>query len=302
MCGILYDNGSTRHREGGRARINRDEKDVKSLVTTLESVMVNPFSSDDKAISLSNLVSGVVMPSEMSSRLLDAEKLGRAEMKAFVADRISRNTVGFWDPLPRMKTPTFASMTKNLQVKSSDEKMITINAAKSLFPRLLIASQTRDVDLREVLKYELSAAPYALAHTDGTLRKSSKSTLMTLLEGTVQVLPRLPSESNQATAHILDGMAVVQMVKSAGARTFGDMASRYYETITSSLVRNCDRVDVVFDRYDKQDSIKESERRRRGPSTSFEVAIASGSTPVPKKWNAYIANPLNKVNLQNFLT
>ena len=59
---------------------------------------------------------------------------------------------------------------------------------------------------------------------------------------------------------------------------------------------------LCFDRYDKQDSIKESERRRRGPSTSFEVAIASGSTPVPKKWNAYIANPLNKVNLQNFLT
>ena len=54
---------------------------------------------------------------------------------------------------------------------------------------------------------------------------------MTILEGTVQVLPRLPSESNQATAHILDVMAVVQMVKSAGARTFGDMASRYYETI-----------------------------------------------------------------------
>ena len=93
----------------------------------------------------------------------------------------------------------------------------------------------------------------------------------------------------------------MQMVKSAGARTFGDMASRYYETITSSLIRNCDRVDVEFDRYDKQDSIKESERRRRGSCTSFEVAIASGSTSIPKKWNSYIANPLNKVNLQTFL-
>jgi len=42
ICGILDDNERTRHREGGSARINRDEKDVKSLVTTLESVMV-PF-------------------------------------------------------------------------------------------------------------------------------------------------------------------------------------------------------------------------------------------------------------------
>ena len=106
---------------------------------------------------------------------------------------------------------------------------------------------------------------------------------MTVQEGTVQGLPRLPSESNQATAHILDGMAVVQMVKFAAARTFGDMASRFYEIITSSLGGNCDRVDVVFDRYDKQDSIKESERRRKGSSTSFEVAIASGSTPCSTK-------------------
>ena len=209
MCGILNDNESTRHREGGRARINRDEKDVKSLVTTLESVMVNPFSFDDEATSLSNWASGVVMLSEMSSRLLDAEKLGRAEMKAFVADRIKGNAVGFWDPLPGMKILTFASLTKNLQVKSSDEKMITVNTDRSLFARLLIASQTRDIDLREVLRYELSAVPYAVAHTYGMLRKSTKSTLMTVLEGNVQVLPRLPSESNQATAYILDGMAVV---------------------------------------------------------------------------------------------
>lgn len=84
------------------------------------------------------------MPSEMSSRLLDAEKLGRAEVKAFVADRINGNPIGFWDPLLRMKIPTFASVTKNLQVKSSDEKMITINADRSFFVCLLIASQTRD--------------------------------------------------------------------------------------------------------------------------------------------------------------
>ena len=144
MCGILDDNESTRHREGGRARISKDDKDMKCLVTTLESVMVNPFSSDDAATSLSNLASRVVMPSEMSSRLLDAKKLGRAEMKAFVADRINANPVRFWDLLLRMKIPTFASVTKNLQVKSSDEKMITINVDRSFLACLLIVSQTRD--------------------------------------------------------------------------------------------------------------------------------------------------------------
>ena len=42
--------------------------------------------------------------------------------------------------------------------------MITVNADRSLFACLLIASQTRDIDLLEVLKYGLSAVPYALEH------------------------------------------------------------------------------------------------------------------------------------------
>ena len=95
---------------------------------------------------------------------------------------------------------------------------------------------------------------------------------------------------------------MVQMVKVAGARTFGEMASRYFDTVTTPLRRNnCDRVDVVFDRYDKEDSVKENQRRRRGLSSGYEVTIANGNTPVPTKWSTYIANPANKTSLQQFL-
>ena len=294
------DVGSVRHKEGGSLRVKRDEEDVTKLVSTLESVMVNPFHAENEATPLSNLSSGVIMPNDMSTRLLYAEDLGRREMKTFIANRINSNSVGFWDPLPSLKIQTFASMTKNIQVKASDEKLTTVNADRTLFARLLIASRSRNIDLREVLKYELSPVPYALAHTDGTIRKSTKSALLTALETSVQVSPRLPCDNeNPRTEHILDGMAVVQMVKVAGARTFGEMASRYFDTVTTPLRRNnCDRVDVVFDRYDKEDSIKESERRRRGLSSGYEVTIAKGNTPVPKKWSTYIANPANKTSLQ----
>jgi hypothetical protein len=37
------------------------------------------------------------------------------------------------------------------------------------------------------------------------------------------------------TAYILDGMAIVQMVKTAGACTFGELASNYFNTITAPL-------------------------------------------------------------------
>ena len=97
-------------------------------------------------------------------------------------------------------------------------------------------------------------------------------------------------------------MAVVQMMKNAGSATFGELANKYFQLITAHLGNNgCNRVDVVFDRYDKEDSIKEAERARRGSSSSFEVRISDPSTPVPKKWQNFISNPVNKTNLKAFL-
>ena len=288
-----------------QSRVQRDEEDVKKLVSTLESVMVDSFEQGgdrgDK-IALSNLATGVVMPRDESSLLLQAEKLGEKEMNALIKKKINSNAVGFWEALPKMKIKTFASLAKKVQVKQSDEKLVKINAERSLFGRLLIASNTRNIDLRDVLTYELSPVPCALAHTDGTLRKSNNSILLTVLEDSVQVLPRLPCDNDEPlTANIIDGMAAVQMIKTAGTSTFGKIASHYFNTVTAPLGKNnCSRVDIVLDRYEKVHSIKESEHRR-GSTSGYEIKIAGPHTAVPKNWNAYISNPVNKINLQRFL-
>ena len=101
--------------------------------------------------------------------------------------------------------------------------------------------------------------------------------------------------------YVLDGMAAVQMLKTAGARTIGEMSSSHFDEITAPLGKNCVRVDVVFDRYDKADSIKEGERVRRGAIAGFKVKISGPNTPVPKNWKSFISNPVNKINLQHFL-
>ena len=201
-----------------------------------------------------------------------------------------------------MNIKTFASLSKKVKAKSADEKLMTVSADRNLFGRLLIASRSRDINLREVLKYELDSVLCALAHPDGSLRKTAKSVLLSVLEDQVQVLPRLPVEE-ESTAYIIDGMAAVQMMKTAGAATFGELAGKYFDAITAPLGNNgCNRVDVVFDRYDKEESIKEGERARRGSSSGYEVRIAGPSTRVPKKWITFISNPRNKTNLKIFLS
>ena len=47
--------------------------------------------------------------------------------------------------------------------------------------------------------------------------------------------------------------------------------------------------------------IKEAHHAQRGSSSSFEKRISGPSTPVPKKWQNFISNPVNKSNLKAFL-
>ncbi|KAK3754209.1 hypothetical protein QZH41_003313 [Actinostola sp. cb2023] len=165
----------------------------------------------------------------------------------------------------------------------------------------VIVANARHINLKELLSYELSSVPCALAYNDGSLRKTTKSVLSTVIEKGVNIVSRLPV-SPQQIVYIIDGMATVQMTKSAGASLFGDLSLKYFEIFTAPLsLHNCLEVHVVFDQYLDM-SIKAGERSRRGASNALEVQIASPSTPVPKQWGKYISNPKNKINLCDYLT
>ena len=102
-------------------------------------------------------------------------------------------------------------------MKSAKEKATTLTADRDIFGRLLIVAKARDVNLKDVLGYELSYVLYALAHSDGTLRLNVKSELLAELETKVEALPTLPlDEEPLPAAHTIDAIAMVQMVKPGG--------------------------------------------------------------------------------------
>ena len=68
--------------------------------------------------------------------------------------------------MEKMNIKTFASLSKKATVKSVDEKLATVSVDRNLFG-LLIASQSRDIDLREVLNFKLDSFPCTLANPDG---------------------------------------------------------------------------------------------------------------------------------------
>lgn len=192
--------------------------------------------------------------------------------------------MSFWAPLPNFKIKTVDLTVKKVTVKAANEKMVTIGADRDLFGRLLLATKLREVDLKDVLSFELSSVPFSLEHTDGSLRKTTKSVLLSILESDEAMEPRLPKCPDIPVANLIDGMALIQATKSTGAAALGDLATKYFE--------DCQRVDIVFDQYWNV-SIKNAERRKRGETHFLEIVINGPSTPVPKQ--KFMPNTRNKV-------
>ena len=201
----LQDGEQASHKEAAPRRVRRDEEDVKKMISCFSSgLMTNPFNLDSDA--LLNIATGVVLPEDVAQTLVHSTEKGRQQMKTFVEQRINSNAVGFWEPIPNMKIKTFSSANKKIHVKSSD-KLVTVNADRDLFGRLLIVSNTRQISLKDVLSFELSPVPYSLANADGSLRKGTKSVLCSLLEKDVNVVQQLTALPNP-TVVIIDGMAI----------------------------------------------------------------------------------------------
>ena len=283
MYGVEKTDRLGERKKASANRVTRDECDVSKLLVCFTSgAMTHHFADDTRE--LVNFATGVVLPSTI------AEKM---KMKTFVEKRLNTDETSFWDPVTSLKIKTFSTTTKKTSVKSINEKLISVSADRDLFGRLPIAKNARQINLREVLSYELSTLPFVLSHQDRSLRKTTKGVVLNLLQEQVEVLTCL-IPSALRIVHIIDGMATVQMMKSVGTTTFGELAMKYFTSIVSPLSQsNCSEVHLVFDQY-WETSIKGGERARRGTSSFLEIRINGPSTPIPKQWSKYIRNLQNK--------
>ena len=190
--------------------------------------MTDPFSADEDEDDISpliNIATFVRMSVALAERLVSSLVNGTAQMTMFVEEqRLNTNSTNCWYSLPNLNIKTFASLVKKKTVKLVDEKVLTTNADRELFGRLVIAAKSRDINLKYVLSYELSTVPFYLARTDGRLRKTNKSVIMTELEKKLDVQLKLPqvTTSTEYTAHIFDAMALVHKTNSIGTSTFGE--------------------------------------------------------------------------------
>ena len=79
-------------------------------------------------------------------------------------------------------------------------------------------------------------------------------------------LPKVLNQSGNI-GYVVDVMTMLQLLNESCFKTFDDLSQQVLKKILRLLEQEdlgTNVVTVVFDRYDKDDSIKQMERRRRG--------------------------------------
>ena len=115
---------------------------------------------------LASLSSGCVLTETIKSDLLAAKEKGTDVLTAFFEDRLLSDSLGFFDPLPKLRLGTFRDAQKKTTV-SKEGKAVILRTDRNLFARLLVMGQTRQMDLRQLLIHELRPLPWSLALFDG---------------------------------------------------------------------------------------------------------------------------------------
>ena len=165
-----------------------------------------------------------------------------------------------------------------------------------LFSQLYIGCQARSGNIDEFFEHENQNAPPSLSN-GVELRFTNKSDLLKCLEG---LSPNSKSRHVplDGLAVILDGAALVQMLKPGCVKTFNDYAVDVFNPYIESQFRTASRVDLVWDRYDSN-SLKATARKHRGIGIRRHVVPAA---PVPRNWQAFLRSNENKTELFKFLS
>ena len=169
------------------------------------------------------------------------------------------------EPIRKNKISLLDKKTGSHQLKSSKEVKHLQNDC-SLFSRLYVSCQIRSGNLEEFFKHENQAYPPSLSQS-GLINYGVKSDLITCLE---EIEGSTCSERPQVDMVILDGAAIVHLLKPGAAKTFQDYSTEVFLPYVKVQLQDATRLDIVWDQYDTA-SLKLQTRRKCGTGPRRQV-------------------------------
>lgn len=263
------------HKEEMKHRRALDAHD-RDLVLVEVSKYPHPL-EDDKP-HLYNPVTGQVASTDVN--VADSLVIGENMERDFIANLPK----GFFNAI---SSPIKTMFTDKGQSKSASNRP-TVDL-ETIFLRLLMIGQQRNIELRPLFAYELCAVPPALIDAQGCLRKGNKSGLVKRL-GVVDISP-----SHADTVIVDVSQLFYHMVWPYGG-TPSDLISSIHDRLR--IYRETTKTVVVFDKY-QDTSAKDHERMRRANETVLDYDLSVTSI-LPKR-DAIMKSKTNKKKLASVL-
>ena len=262
------------HKEEMRARINSDNADRKSLQAMLAQ-SIHPLHPASHPNEIVNVVSGEIAP--VAVTVDRAVEIGLEQKDEFEVGWPN----SFHEKISR-KIKTLSEMRKSIKVGESK-----VFDTELIFSRLVcLQASSREVNLKELLAYELAPIPTSLFSENGSMRVAkSKSVLKQLLK--VDVSAR--ATRYDISRAIIYGSAILYTIRWPSSGTVGDFVTKYRHFIESKLVDK--DVYVIFDRY-REYSTKCTTRETRASKT-HRVHKLSLTMQIPNQ-KAILAVPEKK--------
>ena len=172
--------------------IKNDNMCLGQILDMIKANM-NPFGTINP-LYLFNIATGKSVSQLTGEFLLNISKIGEEETNKFILECIEDPT-RFNKSIKRQTIHLFATEGGTKNIKVSDANIISACLIRGLFGSILFLSLERKVDMAEVLSYPLTPVPLSLSHVDGTMLKTKKSTLTSVLE--MKVITRPPDIVNE---------------------------------------------------------------------------------------------------------
>ena len=156
---------------------------------------------------------------------------------------------------------------------------IAIRADRETFARLLSIQQKRNVDLRNVMRYEFGVLPLSLANYDGTLCKTQKSKLFKHLQTAIPETEAIPEDCPK----IFDGMVLLQKLPPTLA-TFGDIS----DYLLKKILNGGSRIAFFVTDFYLENSVKSMEKDRIAATGSLRVKVMRRDQAAPKQFSRFL--------------
>ena len=245
----------TKHHEQTPSAQKWFSKNVNDLVSVFQEAG-NPFLEESK--DLIALDSKNIPNQNAVDNIRKVAESGAKQLNEFFEDRLKEKKISIYEIIKKNKFVIFTQPSKPNKAWNKME-ITTLKKSCQHFSRLHIACQVRDGNLDEFFSHENGSYPPSTSE-NGDLMPGSKSDLLHCLE---KFYKEAATDNMTMNCIILDGAAIVNMIKPTGVRIFQEYATQNFKSYIKKLFQRSERIDTVWDVY-VEDSLKSSARHQRG--------------------------------------